>query len=99
MSTKVNRKRKLRQYFVQNLSFDLATVDELKRQPQAQIRLMGGIRSWYLTTACIDVDANYKEAIAYAGYKFPNSDRTWITAIQTAHEVATEKWDQLDLPR
>ena len=91
------RKQMLRQYFMKNLAIDLSLVDELKRQPQAQISLMGGVRSWYMGTGCMDAGVNYSEAIAFAGYKFPDSDRTWLTAIHTAREVAEIKWDRLGL--
>lgn len=91
------RKQMLRQYFMKNLTIDLSLVDELKRQPQAQISFMGGVRRWYMETGCMDAGVNYSEAIALAGYKFPKSDRTWLTAIHTAREVAEIKWDRLGL--
>ena len=91
------RKQMLRQYFMEKLTIDLSVVDELKRQPQAQISFMGGVRRWYMETGCMDAGVNYSEAIAFAGYKFPDSDRTWLTAIHTAREVAEIKWDRLGL--
>lgn len=91
------RKQMLRQYFMKNLTIDLSLVDELKRQPQAQISFMDGVRRWYMETGCMDAGVNYSEAIAFAGYKFPDSDRTWLTAIHTAREVAEIKWDRLGL--
>lgn len=91
------RKQMLRQYFMKNLTIDLSLVEELKHQPQAQISFMGGVRRWYMETGCMDARVNYSEAIAFAGYKFPDSDRTWLTAIQTAREVAETKWDRLGL--
>ena len=92
----MRKERKLFEYLMDHISIDLNGIEEIKKQPTAQIYFMGGIKSWYLTSY-----ANYyhecKDAISYAGYKYPDSDRTWRTVEAVKNLVVKQKLELINL--
>lgn len=86
----MRKKEKLFEYLMDNISIGLNGIEEIKQQPTAKIDFVGGVESWYLTSF-----ANYypecKNAIRYAGYKYPESDRTWRTVEAVKNLIVRQK--------
>ena len=51
--------------------------------------------NWLYNSGIVSTHFNYtlmKKAIEYAGYKYPDSDRTWLTAIEARNEIIEENY-------
>ena len=85
----MNKKKLARKYLEENLKIDLNYIDEINRQNKKEIKFMGGVKGWYLSTK-----SDYKlikNAIEFAQYKNKYSDRNWITVNNLWREVVKEK--------
>lgn len=85
----MNKKKLARKYLEENLKIDLNYIDEINRQNKKEIKFMGGVKGWYLSTK-----SDYKlikNAIEFAQYKNKYSDRNWITVNNLWREVVNEK--------
>ena len=86
----MSKKGKMFEYLMDNIFIDLNGIEEIKQQPTAQIDFVGGVERWYLASY-----ANYypecKNAIRYAGYKYPESDRTWRTVEAVKDSIVKQK--------
>lgn len=86
----MRKKEKLFEYLKDHISIDLNGIEAIKQQPNAKIDFVGGVERWYLTSF-----ANYypecKNAIKYAGYKYPESDRTWRTVEAVKNSIVVQK--------
>lgn len=85
----MNKKKIARKYLEENLKIDLNYIDEINRQNKKEIKFMGGVKGWYLSTK---QDHNLiKNAIEFAQYKNKTSDRNWITVTNLYFEIANKK--------
>lgn len=85
----MNKKKLARKYLEENLKIDLNYIDEINRQNKKEIKFMGGVKGWYLSTK---QDHNLiKNAIEFAQYKNKTSDRNWITVTNLYFEIANKK--------
>lgn len=85
----MNKKKLARKYLEENLKIDLNYIDEINRQNKKEIKFMGGVKGWYLSTK---QDHNLiKNTIEFAQYKNKTSDRNWITVNNLWREVVNEK--------
>ena len=85
----MNKKKLARKYLEENLKIDLNYIDEINRQNKKEIKFMGGVKGWYLSTKS-DYEL-IKNAIEFAQYKNKYSDRNWITVNNLWREVVNEK--------
>lgn len=79
-----------------NISIDLNGIEAIKQQPTAKIDFVGGVKRWYLIS-CANCYPECKNAIKYAGYKYPESDRTWRTAEAVKNLIVKQKLELINL--
>ena len=85
----MNKKKIARKYLEENLEIDFNYIDEINRQNKKEIKFMGDVKGWYLSTK-----SDYKlikSAIEFAQYKNKYSDRNWITVTNLYFEIANKK--------
>ena len=86
----MNRKRRLFRYFQEHVTIEDDAIQQIKSYPAKQISLMGGVKSWYVDCCAATYD-QLKAGIAYAGYKYPDSDSVWTKAIEACKSVTADK--------
>lgn len=86
-----NRKKEAEEYLANNIEIKLDLIEKLKQQPQSQIDFMGGVAMWYRLTGCSSYYQECVAAIKHAGYKNPDSDRTWETVTKLKDKVVAWK--------
>lgn len=86
-----NRKEKLYEYLANHIEIRLDLIEKIKQQPQKQLDFMGGVAAWYKGSGCSNYYDECRHAIEYAGYRYPDSDRTWETAESEKNKVVEHK--------
>ena len=85
----MSKKQAIRRYLLDNV--DLYA---LKRDYQASWLIKKPF-DWLYINGIVSAHFNHtimSKAIEYAGYKFPRSDRTWLTAIDVRNEIIEENY-------
>ena len=91
----MTKKDKVFKYLMKHIKIDLNAIEELKRQPIDEINYMGGVANWYLL-CCSNYYSECNDAIKYAGYKYPDNDRTWETVEEVKKSVVKTKLSLID---
>ena len=77
-------------YLAEHIEINWDAIEELKCQPKKSIDLVGGVTGWYLSSYS-DYFDECRDAIKYANYKYPDSDRTWRTVDNVVKCIVKEK--------